>query len=201
MLDAYEIKTNYLQKAKTLYFQNTETITKAIKNKPELSGLLANIKASILDNIEYESFREDSDSENLLYAVTAINEGYECVRAIAKLYHTQEKQTEEMIYFKFIRDTISHPNKLDNPNYQKEPYKKYTKYTFIGVGNIISTTKYFGIETICNRLFSKEEKEFAVYYNTPNGYVHLICPYSKLWKCVYDLIEQLIDILKQGENQ
>lgn len=148
-----------------------------------------------LDDISNEY--TEYDLSNFLTMIVRINMIYECVKAIVG---DQFNKSDNMLYFKFIRDTLSHPNELNNRAYQKIPYQPYMKYIFVDFYNLEQVTKHFGFSKNIERLFDKEDDEFALKMDNPDtgNLIFLVCPYSKIWYCLYELIQQLVDFLSNN---
>lgn len=182
-----------LDEAKALFVKNENLLCSVCEAEGEQSAFSSLIEA--IKWIVSEDLRDDiseNDFPMLLYMITKINILYECVRAI--VYHNFMKETENMTYFKFVRDKVSHPDKLDSGRYKKLPYQEYMKHILTDFCPTDAAKKYH--EEQIKHLFScEEEKEFVLVLNDSNNAyecVYLFCPYSKLWKCVLDLIRCLV---------
>lgn len=190
---ATEDKPLKLQEAYNLYRDSTQVITNALKNNPmqsaAFSSLLENIKWG-LENVlnEYMEY----DYSKFLAMIVRVNMIYECTRAILG---DKMQKTEDMLYFKFIRDTISHPKELNSSAYRQMPYQPYMKYIFVDFRNVEQTKQFFGFPRLMKWLFDEEDEEFVLQMNDPDTgeLLFLVCPYSKIWNCLYDIIKQLVD--------
>lgn len=182
-----------LQEAHDIYFDNSEAISIALANNPDkskaFSSLLENVKWGLEDVLnEYTKY----DYSKFLAMIVRVNMIYECARAILG---NKLCKTDNMLYFKFIRDTISHPKELSNNAYSQLPYQPYMKYIFVDIGNVEQTKRHFGFPRLMKRLFDEEDDEFVLQMNDPDtgDLLFLVCPYSKIWNCLYDVIKQLIE--------
>ncbi|MCR5204380.1 MAG: hypothetical protein K6E47_04945 [Lachnospiraceae bacterium] len=182
-----------LQEAHELYFESSEVFSEALRNQPDkskaFSSLLENVKWGLEDILnEYSEY----DFSKFLAMIVRVNMIYECIRAILG---NKLCKTDNMLYFKFIRDTISHPKELSNSAYQQMPYQPYMKYIFVDFRNVEQTKRYFGFPSLMKWLFDEEENEFVLQMNDHDtgDLVFLVCPYSKIWGCLYDVIRQLVD--------
>ena len=182
-----------LQEAHDYYFDNTDIITNALNANPDkakaFSSLLENIKWGLGDVLnEYTGY----DYSKFLAMIVRVNMIYECTRAILG---DKMQKTEDMLYFKFIRDTISHPKELNSGAYRKMPYQPYMKYIFVDFRNVKQTKQHFGFPQLMKWLFDEEDEEFVLQMNDPDTgeLLFLVCPYSKIWNCLYDIIKQLVD--------
>ncbi|MBQ8118309.1 MAG: hypothetical protein IJ147_09670 [Lachnospiraceae bacterium] len=190
---ATEDKPLKLQEAHNLYRDSTQVITNALKNNPmqsaAFSSLLENIKWGLEDVLnEYTEY----DYSKFLAMIVRVNMIYECTRAILG---DKMQKTEDMLYFKFIRDTISHPKELNSSAYRQMPYQPYMKYIFVDFRNVEQTKQFFGFPRFMKWLFDEEDEEFVLQMNDPDTgeLLFLVCPYSKIWNCLYDIIKQLVD--------
>ena len=190
---ATEDKPLKLQEAHNLYRDSTQVITNALKNNPmqsaAFSSLLENIKWGLEDVLnEYMEY----DYSKFLAMIVRVNMIYECTRAILG---DKMQKTEDMLYFKFIRDTISHPKELNSSAYRQMPYQPYMKYIFVDFRNVKQTKQHFGFPQLMKWLFDEEDEEFVLQMNDPDTgeLLFLVCPYSKIWNCLYDIIKQLVD--------
>lgn len=190
---ATEDKPLKLQEAHNLYRDSTQVITNALKNNPmqsaAFSSLLENIKWGLEDVLnEYTEY----DYSKFLAMIVRVNMIYECTRAILG---DKMQKTEDMLYFKFIRDTISHPKELNSSAYRQMPYQPYMKYIFVDFRNAEQTKQFFGFPRLMKWLFDEEDEEFVLQMNDPDTgeLLFLVCPYSKIWNCLYDIIKQLVD--------
>lgn len=190
---ATEDKPLKLQEAHNLYRDSTQVITNALKNNPmqsaAFSSLLENIKWGLEDVLnEYMEY----DYSKFLAMIVRVNMIYECTRAILG---DKMQKTEDMLYFKFIRDTISHPKELNSSAYRQMPYQPYMKYIFVDFRNVEQTKQFFGFPRLMKWLFDEEDEEFVLQMNDPDTgeLLFLVCPYSKIWNCLYDIIKQLVD--------
>ncbi len=193
---ATEDKPLKLQEAYNLYRDSTQVITNALKNNPmqsaAFSSLLENIKWGLEDVLnEYTEY----DYSKFLAMIVRVNMIYECTRAILG---DKMQKTEDMLYFKFIRDTISHPKELNSGAYRQMPYQPYMKYIFVDFRNVEQTKQFFGFPRLMKWLFDEEDEEFVLQMNDPDTgeLLFLVCPYSKIWNCLYDIIKQLVDIIE-----
>ena len=132
------------------------------------------------------------DYSKFLAMIVRVNMIYECTRAILG---DKLQKTDDMLYFKFIRDTISHPKELNSSAYRQMPYQPYMKYIFVDFRNVEQTKQFFGFPRLMKWLFDEEDEEFVLQMNDPDTgeLLFLVCPYSKIWNCLYDIIKQLVD--------
>ena len=182
-----------LQESHDYYFDNTDIITNAFNANPDkakaFSSLLENIKWGLGDVLnEYTGY----DYSKFLAMIVRVNMIYECTRAILG---DKLQKTDDMLYFKFIRDTISHPKELNSSAYRQMPYQPYMKYIFVDFRNVEQTKQFFGFPRLMKWLFDEEDEEFVLQMNDPDTgeLLFLVCPYSKIWNCLYDIIKQLVD--------
>ena len=182
-----------LQEAHNYYFDKTDIIINALNATPDkskaFSSLLENIKWGLEDVLnEYTEY----DYSKFLAMIVRVNMIYECTRAILG---DKMQKTEDMLYFKFIRDTISHPKELNSSAYRQMPYQPYMKYIFVDFRNVEQTKQFFGFPRLMKWLFDEEDEEFVLQMNDPDTgeLLFLVCPYSKIWNCLYDIIKQLVD--------
>lgn len=182
-----------LQEAHNYYFDKTDIIINALNANPDkskaFSSLLENIKWGLEDVLnEYTEY----DYSKFLAMIVRVNMIYECTRAILG---DKLQKTDDMLYFKFIRDTISHPKELNSSAYRQMPYQPYMKYIFVDFRNVEQTKQFFGFPRLMKWLFDEEDEEFVLQMNAPDTgeLLFLVCPYSKIWNCLYDIIKQLVD--------
>lgn len=182
-----------LQEAHNYYFDKTDIIINALNANPDkskaFSSLLENIKWGLEDVLnEYTEY----DYSKFLAMIVRVNMIYECTRAILG---DKLQKTDDMLYFKFIRDTISHPKELNSSAYRQMPYQPYMKYIFVDFRNVEQTKQFFGFPRLMKWLFDEEDEEFVLQMNDPDTgeLLFLVCPYSKIWNCLYDIIKQLVD--------
>ena len=182
-----------LQEAHNYYFEKTDIIINALNANPDkskaFSSLLENIKWGLEDVLnEYTEY----DYSKFLAMIVRVNMIYECTRAILG---DKLQKTDDMLYFKFIRDTISHPKELNSSAYRQMPYQQYMKYIFVDFRNVEQTKQFFGFPRLMKWLFDEEDEEFVLQMNDPDTgeLLFLVCPYSKIWNCLYDIIKQLVD--------
>lgn len=178
-----EIYGNYFNNINQIDIMNEEIITQL--------GIVNEITSDI------NSLFKETNEENLCYSILKLYQVYECVKFIYEIFGEKLSLTENIVYFLFIRDMMCHPNGLTNSRYKQEPYNKIENYRFryfdCCSGNRLM---FFGFSKITERLFDKDEKEFAMCTDTKEGDIKFIlCPYSKLLYCYKDLICYLIDIL------
>ncbi len=185
-----------LQDAYDLYFDKIEAINEVIQSKQGKTdayySLLENVKLGLTDIVnDYTEY----DFGGFLSMIVRVNMIYECVSSILKKQGGVLDRTDDMLYFKFIRDTISHPDELDSNAYNKKPYQQYKKYIFVGFHQASQGIRFFGFPKYTKRLFEKEDNEFALKMDNPEtgSLLMLVCPYSKIWNCLYDIIRQLVD--------
>lgn len=190
-----ENKPLKLQEAYNLYCDNEQVITNALKNNSmqnaAFSSLLENIKWGLVDVWnEYTEY----DFSKFLTMIVRVNMIYECAKAILG---DKLQKTEDMLYFKFIRDAICCPNELDSEAYSQMLYQPYMKYIFVDFRDKTRTKLIpaFYAKWLFDGKSTERNEEFVLQMNSldTGELLFLVCPYTKIWNCLYDIIKQLVD--------
>ena len=188
-----ENKPQKLQEAYDLYYESSEILSRALQSNLDKSATISSMLQNIKLNLE-DIFNEYTEYDYSTFSamIVRINMIYECTKDILgdKLC-----KTDNMLYFKFIRDTISHPKELNSGAYRQMPYQPYMKCSFVDFCNVKQTKRFFGFPQLMKWLFDEEDEEFVLQMNDPDTgeFLFLVCPYSKIWNCLYDIIKQLVD--------
>ena len=147
---------------------------------------------------------------DLKYLIFEIDSIYECVHTlVCQFYSAEFHQTENMKYFKFIRDILFHPDGVNSKAYKNDTI--YAEHTTAPERRVVCrdfANKWCDLFEI---LKTEDVKNLFENYNKkdcfvltlgaeyPNFY-KLLCPYDKIWKCLEDLFECLCDIFINHEE-
>lgn len=147
---------------------------------------------------------------SFLFLITEIDMVYECTHTIFcdLCENSKWTETEDMFYFKFVRDFITHPDGITNKKYRnnqlyarfctekKDLSKRVICRDFMPTNNC-QAIKLASVSNKLNQhLFNKEYKSYFVLVVVFGGKEtkNIICPYDKIWQALEDVIKILHDV-------
>lgn len=184
------------------------------KDEKYLSNFLQ-ISRCIDDILNIETYNNDLGFNAI---INNINKIYECSKTLINAMGKGSfKDTENTIYFKFVRVLINHPDGINDKKYLENTiYKKYinpkiNKIVYKGTYYNLDKDRFFSLPSLRKRLFDeKSEEEFGISIDLGfPRFVILVCPYDKLFDCITDVVNQLKttyinsdkSVLKEASNE
>lgn len=208
-IEEMDIKNKYVTEAKEIYYRLNDY---EHNNDKYYNALFLRI-TYCLDDLEKMDLQ--LTYANFLFCITEIDMIYECVHTIVDdLAKGSWIETENMIYFKFVRDFMVHPDGIHSKKYKNNPvYSGFCseKNKRIVCRDIMPTDKCkavalcsIGNNEINTYLFKNEKYEFyfvmVVDYGFPK-FKNVRCPYEKIWNALVDILNLLHEVYVSKANK